>query len=157
MARPEIQKALRARRSLNIHRNYGDPNVWHVKSGVREILQNFWDGLLQKDDEEIRKPSDINIVEVTTRGKALSFTAYDRRKQTATNKGEEIGYIKYTPGKKLEVVNRGVALKRTHLLMGKTSKGGGRNTIGIHGEGMKIGGWMILPDSQVFFSALRSI
>ena len=96
--------------------------------------------MLQKGDKEIRKPRDIRIVKATSKYRVVTFTAYDLRTQTATNLGDDIGYIKYTPSsKKLEVVNRDVFLERTDLLMGKTSKRNGENTIGVHGEGMKIG------------------
>lgn len=147
--------------SLNLERSYGTTSGWTSEQGVRELIQNCWDGSLQNalyreclpssnDNHlptvvESSKKTTITIKGQKVTENAIIFDGYSKVHPTrGTEKKRHLFQIHFSPEKQiLKLVNYDVALDRDILVMGNTSKAFDSKketkTIGGHGEGLKIG------------------
>ncbi|KAK0245267.1 hypothetical protein EDD85DRAFT_12522 [Armillaria nabsnona] len=155
-AQKDIPPRGHAKIRLNLARTYGRTQIWNPTSGVRELVQNWFDGILQKHQVEA---DDVVVVEKTRSKKSeicnipLASTDPQPKKivflasiplQSNGGKPPCVAQVIYTDNgnplrRKLELINFDVALLRKNLLMGQTSKQEDANAIGGHGEGMKVG------------------
>lgn len=155
-AQKDIPPRGHAKIRLNLARTYGRTQIWNPTSGVRELVQNWFDGILQKYQVEA---DDVVVVEKTRSKKSencnipLASTDPQPKKivfsasiplQSNGGKPPCVAQVIYTDNgnplrRKLELINFDVALLRKNLLMGQTSKQEDANAIGGHGEGMKVG------------------
>lgn len=135
---------------------------WGDREGVRELVQNWYDGILR--EYRLSGFQDIEIIKSCSRnGKSFQFDAFRRLQAPSPSRvrnGDRpvLGYIKFIDKAKdnkdifgmgrspvnteLILYNTGVQLNQRVLGMGVTDK---RQTeldfIGGHGEGMKVGGF----------------
>ena len=125
---------------LHITANY--TSSWGFDEGVRELFQNWRDGLLEIPGRRLLL-SDISIVCVDSQpesGTHLEFTAF-------TGDREVIGRITFiintsSTGEArlmIELFNRFITLDREHLYLGDSTKKFEGEFAGGHGEGMKVG------------------
>ena len=116
-----------------------EPNKWGIWEGLREILQNQYDGILKK----IGKKSDIKVIpknEYLYKGIKYQFE-FDFKSNNPNDK-TIYGFIKYDRSNRRLIIQNYGTLKRTDLLLGgkgEKSKTENEEIIGRHGEGMKIG------------------
>lgn len=170
--------------SLNLGRSYGRTSGWAAEQGVRELIQNCWDGSLQNKHYRVKRTSSSShptddtplprVVESskettrTIKGQrvtehAIIFDAYSMsHKAGGTEKKGHLFQIHFSPDKKvLKPINFDVALDRDILVMGNTSKTFDVNkevkTIGGHGEGLKIGQFCTLDRLLLFFSLAATL
>ncbi|KLO11258.1 hypothetical protein SCHPADRAFT_930061 [Schizopora paradoxa] len=127
---------------LNISIRYTP--TWGFDEGVRELLQNWRDGLLEIPGRH------ISIVDVSIEfndlkprsGTKFEFNAYDN-----SNPRQLLGKISFhskvssngAEKSTLEIMNRFITLDKEHLSMGDSSKKFKHEFAGGHGEGMKVG------------------
>ena len=116
-----------------------EPNKWGIWEGLREILQNQYDGILKK----IGKKSKIKVIpknEYIYNGIKYQFE-FDFMSNDINDK-TIYGFIKYERRNRRLIIQNLGTLKRTDLLLGgkgEKSKTDNVEIIGRHGEGMKIG------------------
>ncbi|KAL0565444.1 hypothetical protein V5O48_016580 [Marasmius crinis-equi] len=126
--------------------------LWGDREGIRELVQNWYDGLVQQN--RLGGFHEVEIVKTVLK-KEIQFKAYRRvdgnkasftpPKARGRPKREALGSIvfKHDEGSscgELILYNRGVQLSSDVLMFGETDKRGtGLNLIGGHGEGMKVG------------------
>ena len=116
-----------------------EPNKWGIWEGLREILQNQYDGILKK----IGKKSEIKVIpknEYLYKGIKYQFE-FDFKSNYPNDK-TIYGFIKYDRSNRRLIIQNHGTLKRTDLLLGgkgEKSKTENEEIIGRHGEGMKIG------------------
>lgn len=134
-------------------KDYGDEDVWNPRAGVRELIQNLWDGAAT---EYGYTTFEIEADEITSKRaySPIIFNVYPISLPVAKRTGEEgrygeegrLAWIKFTPHKdptktKLELVNHGVSLPRKIFGLGGSTKRGVEGAIGGHGEGLKTGSY----------------
>lgn len=137
-------------KSLNISRKYC--RRWGVWEGVRELVQNWFDGLLL-DDLEVE---DVLVFEIPRNDACIEFRAYRKslipgatRPKKIPALGDALGYILFEPAanghpSSTRLQNNGVILKESHLRLGGGEKD--KRHIGRHGEGMKVGIGALIRD-----------
>jgi len=136
--RPEPQRI-----SLSLTASYAPS--WKIWEGLRELVQNWHDGLLSAD-----LASKAAGVTPSTATASLEFSSKPAADATtsrfaATRAGQEVGWCEYIPAEdKLVMVNRGVGLGRQVLLLGYSKKAQHHDVIGSFGEGMKVGAVALL-------------
>ena len=143
---------------LNIKRKHTKKTRWNASCGVRELIQNLWDGILQRRGID---PWDVEVVkDQSPKSGVVTFNFYGahnqprgftappaaRRKSTIqpqrNDQSQLCAKISYSPNlKELKLVNYGVSLDRNILSLGTTSKKEASHAIGGHGEGLKVGTW----------------
>ncbi|KAF8339681.1 uncharacterized protein EI90DRAFT_3037463 [Cantharellus anzutake] len=132
---------------LNMKQTYGKTSAWNPTTGVRELLQNLWDGILERFS---LSPWEIDVSEhIDTKNNKINFkfryinSTPAMRLQLRWQPDTLLGEVKYSPKRQLlELVNYHVSLKRDVLMLGTTSKESNRISqyaIGGHGEGLKVG------------------
>ena len=116
-----------------------EPNKWGIWEGLREILQNQFDGIKKK----IGKKSKIKVIpknEYLYNGIKYQFE-FDFISNDPNDK-TLYGIIRYDRSNKRLIIQNLGTLKRSDLLLGgigEKSKTVDEEIIGRHGEGMKIG------------------
>ena len=116
-----------------------EPNKWGIWEGLREILQNQFDGIKKK----IGKKKKIKVIpknEYLYNGIKYQFE-FDFMSNDPNDK-TLYGSIKYDRSNKRLIVQNLGTLKRTDLLLGGIGEKANttdEEIIGRHGEGMKIG------------------
>ena len=116
-----------------------EPNKWGIWEGLREILQNQFDGIKKK----IGKKKKIKVIpknEYLYNGIKYQFE-FDFMSNEPNDK-TLYGSIKYDRSNKRLIVQNLGTLKRTDLLLGGIGEKANttdEEIIGRHGEGMKIG------------------
>ena len=116
-----------------------EPNRWGIWEGLREVLQNQFDGIVKK----IGKKEKIKVI---PKGEykynnikyqfEFDFKSYD------DNDNTEYGCIKYDRSNKCLIIQNLGKLDKADLLMGgrgEKSNSDNKEIIGRHGEGMKLG------------------
>lgn len=166
------------RKDLNISQGYGKKVAWPRSAGLRELIQNMFDGILahlRESEGDNVSPRDIEVQETNPAsveqrpnqhmpflpsGTKITFE-FRRRKDPvavpAKRKGKAtdiplLGWISIRIQYHtcdLELYNRGTPLDLDCLTFGHTSKEGQSGFIGQHGDGMK----MVSPSK----AALRNI
>ncbi len=125
---------------LNITPNY--TSSWGFDEGIRELFQNWRDGLLGTPNRRLRM-SDISIEcydYLPESGSHFEFTAFNSSREvlgriTFLSKVSSTGEERST----IELLNRFVTLDREHLYLGDSTKKFMDEFAGGHGEGMKVG------------------
>ena len=116
-----------------------EPNKWGIWEGLREILQNQFDGILKK----IGKKSKIKVIPKNNYiYNGINYQFEFDFMSNDTNDKTIYGFIKYDRGNKRLIIQNLGTLKRTDLLLGgkgEKSKTENEEIIGRHGEGMKLG------------------
>ncbi|KIK55372.1 hypothetical protein GYMLUDRAFT_843411 [Collybiopsis luxurians FD-317 M1] len=153
---PPPQPRQPTRQGLNISRGYCPR--WKTWDGVRELIQNWRDGLLNRSS---RTFNDLVIIESKPdkKGKII-ISAWPKSLETKKRKADNtLGRIIYTPQSdnkpsKLELINSDVSLGRKILAIGYSNKRSGNGKfIGGHGEGMKVGEFCA-SQTRIFFPPL---
>ncbi|KDQ13404.1 hypothetical protein BOTBODRAFT_33709 [Botryobasidium botryosum FD-172 SS1] len=139
---------------FNMGKSYGRPGVWTPQAGVRELIQNWYDGIIQMSN---KAPIDLIFKEKEQKSGLVFDATCDER---------PLGRISWTlsdSSNKLTLTNYATKLDKDVVLMGASSK---RNTtselqrhlIGGHGEGMKIGiNALLRKGSQVRYETNKEI
>ena len=110
---------------------------WGMWEGVRELVQNWHDGLL----EHAELASSI-VWEQSDLG-------HGSRRVEAMSAGRSVGTIIYcADSERLTIINRNVGLPRRTLLLGSSQKAQSGETIGQFGEGMKVGNLALLREGR---------
>lgn len=165
--------------SLNIHREYGqargngDGSSWTPAAGIRELIQNLIDGILQtkrvrQHELRVEEWHDGKLVSadasgidlLSTHGKqTVVFYIYHRDDPPFRSKGPKrwpLGYVAWRPDPSgrdgigdLELYNVGRLLP-TAWTMGVTTKAGDPDAIGQWGDGAKIGTYVGDKHLRVF-------
>ena len=125
---------------LNITANY--TSSWGFDEGVRELFQNWRDGLLEIPNRKLLL-SDISIECVDHQpesGKHFEFAAYDSAREVLGR----VTFHTHSPStdeerSTIELFNRFITLDREHLYLGDSTKKFEGEFAGGHGEGMKVG------------------
>lgn len=138
-------------RSLNINRSYGASAGWTATEGVREFLQNLWDGAVRNAKFGGNfHPNEMRVVESSSRiakrgdldaGRMIKFDGYSvTRPSGGTLMDGRLFRIEYNSQRRiLKLINYDVALQKDILIIGETSKKADSSSIGGHGEGLKMG------------------
>lgn len=138
---------------LNVEDTFGLSSFWNSADGVRELIQNTWDGAVKATRYGGKKgldPSEILVIRTQKRrGKGSSdgilFDGYSklhvRAKQNfKVDKRGHLFQIHFSAKTEtLKLINFDVALSRRILVFGNTSKTEQPHQIGGHGEGLKLG------------------
>ena len=116
-----------------------EPNKWGIWEGLREVLQNQFDGIVKK----IKKKELIHVIpkgEYIYNGITYQFE-FDFKSYNKDDK-TEYGSIKYNRSNRCLIIQNIGNLDKTDLLMGgrgEKSSEDNKEIIGRHGEGMKLG------------------
>jgi len=123
--------------SLSLTASYAPS--WGLWEGVREIVQNWHDGLLS--GSEAQPPQDLHKMQAVP----LEFTMTGESRHEAARCGVDAGWCEYVGAQsQLVLVNRNVGLGRQVLLMGYSRKADHQDVIGSFGEGLKVGAVALL-------------
>jgi hypothetical protein len=137
----------------NVMSLYGDYSTWPPSAGIRELVQNFFDGLQEKlklrpydilvdehRNDRLVVPSDPRAEPEIDK---IEFFFYRKAECVGKQRGARIGWISWRPdgagGGRMELFNLADPLTIDHLVIGYSSKSTNRDLIGQHGEGFKIG------------------
>lgn len=156
------------RKDLNISQGYGKEDAWTRTAGLRELIQNMFDGILShlRTEDPNANPRDIEVNEVHSYtgpgrlkgslmhvqfGQTITFEFRHRQDQTivpSKRKGKTkvdlpLGWFSFKALQygscHLELYNGGLPIKLEECLtFGNTSKEGKTGFIGQHGDGMKM-------------------
>ena len=116
-----------------------EPNKWGIWEGLREVLQNQFDGIVKQigDKEKINViPKSEYVYNGIKYLFEFEFKSYD------SNDKKEYGSIKYDRINKCLIIQNLGNLDKADLLMGgrgEKSNSDNKEIIGRHGEGMKLG------------------
>lgn len=117
---------------------------WGMWEGVRELVQNWHDGLLEHAElasSIVWKQNDLG--DGSCRVDAMAADVH-------------LGTIIYcAASERLTVINRNVGLARRTLLLGSSQKAQSGETIGQFGEGMKVGNLALLREGRSLEMATR--
>ncbi|PBK62957.1 hypothetical protein ARMSODRAFT_1088952 [Armillaria solidipes] len=154
------------RKGLNISPEYGKDNFWPRSAGLRELIQNMFDGALvalrakpscgasTAKNIEVRHtfPSTGNWrfpiqLDRVPNGQKLTFELHYKpggsSKRGRETESTPLGWVSFKPshhGKcQLELYNAGEPLDFGCMSFGFSSKAGESHFIGQHGDGMKMG------------------
>lgn len=152
--------------SLSLTARYA--SAWHTWEGLREVVQNWHDGLLTTLVERMASGGGGGggAAGVGSAGDPMAGATVDFRRVGSTDSSGDVrvvatrsdapdaadaraqlGLISYDAARqRLVMVNRGVELTRKVLLLGYSSKATHANVIGCFGEGMKVGALALLRD-----------
>lgn len=132
-----------------MHWSYGLSTDWGAAEGVRELLQNLWDGAIQNEVHGgDRSPVEIEVKESSkavrkqgVKTMDIFFDGYSTRSRKGGHeKDGRVFKVHYSPSSRtLKLINYDVSLPKKILIIGKTSKSKNAHTIGGHGEGLKMG------------------
>ncbi|KAI8506320.1 hypothetical protein Bbelb_157470 [Branchiostoma belcheri] len=128
--------------SLSLPRNYAPD--WDVWEGMREMVQNWHDGILKVYDQDLitfdRENLKYTLMKDTSAVVEYQVTAKDWDSKTTT-----LGWLHYSKvDNRLTLINRNIGLHKKCLMLGYSKKPRCRDVIGQFGEGMKIGALALL-------------
>ncbi|XP_078701451.1 uncharacterized protein LOC144927711 [Branchiostoma floridae x Branchiostoma belcheri] len=127
---------------LSLTRNYA-PN-WDVWEGLREMVQNWHDGILQVYDQDLITFDRENL-KYTLMKDDSAVVEYQVTAKDWDNKTSTLGWLHYSKvDNRLTLINRNIGLHKKCLLLGYSKKPRCRDVIGQFGEGMKIGALALL-------------
>ncbi|XP_062518650.1 uncharacterized protein LOC134193825 isoform X1 [Corticium candelabrum] len=127
--------------NLSIERSYSP--TWQLWEGVREMVQNWYDGLLETR-ESLRKTIYVPKLEIekseNSEERTVEYNASVDLPSGGLTTRRDLGKVCYSAEKKcLTLVNHKTELARKVLLLGYTKKPHCEDVIGEFGEGLKIG------------------
>lgn len=127
---------------LNIEPDYAPD--WTPSDGIRELIQNWHDGILQTFDMHAERLAQSIVEEdLTKKSKGICFLAHESKTLPKERKRENaFGLIEWNPDRReLKLFNRDVVLPLEVLKIGKTNKLEKKADLGLiggFGEGMKV-------------------
>eukprot|EP00638_Chattonella_subsalsa_P017840 CAMPEP_0117859782 /NCGR_PEP_ID=MMETSP0950-20121206/3366_1 /TAXON_ID=44440 /ORGANISM="Chattonella subsalsa, Strain CCMP2191" /LENGTH=933 /DNA_ID=CAMNT_0005709777 /DNA_START=1 /DNA_END=2802 /DNA_ORIENTATION=+ len=125
----ERREPLKRYQFLNYAKDYADH--WSCTEAIREIIQNWWDGL-RSSHERVEDACEFEIIH-TCRAKISSWNVYH------AEYNQPLGYIRWFQDKrKLIVVNHNVQLNPSILITGHSAKRRNGKYVGGHGEGLNV-------------------
>ena len=127
-----------------------EPNKWGIWEGLREVLQNQFDGIVKKIKDKTKIhviPKSDYVYNGIKYQFEFEFKSYD------TNDTKVYGSIKYDRINKCLIIQNLGNLDKADLLMGgrgEKSNGDNKEIIGRHGEGMKLGAMAFVRGGKDF-------
>lgn len=125
--------------SLSLTASYAPS--WGLWEGIRELIQNWHDGLLAAMPEQssaVSPGAPLEFVKSPSGDDAAE-------RQVVKRGGLEVGSIEYSPQeRRIALINHQVGLGREVLLLGYSKKAQHADVIGSFGEGLKVGAVALL-------------
>jgi len=153
--KPRYPQQLSRQHNSNLSCGYAQVAGWGAEDGFREMIQNWFDGCQSVANRLYAFPKHV-IQPVTHRNNlAYYFFAYKEDdefdiRHVANNELLGCMLLKKEKGcMVLKLVNYGIALDSSVVIMGQTSKSHGRS-VGKFGEGLKMGACILLQWGHKF-------